>query len=95
MNTLRICIPKLLDCGMNTLQGSHITTRELEEMGAKFCEGLLKVRSRHIKMMKGGGTSSTTSGVDSNTDLSGSATGCVAFICTSFLGWISVHPFII
>ena len=29
------------------MQGLHISTRELEEMGRKFCEALVKVKSRH------------------------------------------------
>ena len=42
-------IPKLLDSGMNTLQGSHITTPELEEMGAKFCEDpLVYIQGSHV-----------------------------------------------
>ena len=30
------------------VQGNHITTRQLEEMGKKFCDGLIKVHSRHL-----------------------------------------------
>ncbi|XP_013413553.1 cytosolic carboxypeptidase 1 isoform X1 [Lingula anatina] len=34
-------------CDQGPYRGLHIGTRELEEMGRKFCEALIKVRSRH------------------------------------------------
>ena len=30
-------------------KGNHLSTRELEEMGRKFCDALLRVKSRHVK----------------------------------------------
>ena len=44
-----------------TSQGQCISTRELEEMGRKFCDGLSKVRSRHIKGAAGVGPGLTAS----------------------------------
>ncbi|CAH1796187.1 unnamed protein product [Owenia fusiformis] len=37
-------------CDQGAYRGNHINTRMLEEMGRKFCEALLKVRSRHAKL---------------------------------------------
>ena len=34
-------------------QGLHIGTKELEDMGRKFCEALSRVRSRAIKVPSG------------------------------------------
>ena len=38
-----------------TPQGFHISTRELEEMGRKFCEALSKIKSRRPGI-RGGAT---------------------------------------
>jgi hypothetical protein len=35
---------------MSMLQGQHINTQHLEEMGSKFAEALVKVRTRPLRM---------------------------------------------
>ena len=60
-------------------QGYHIGTKELEEMGRKFCEALIRVRSRHIQSVVGPAMNAATTNsqvnlassclnIDSNSD---------------------------